>query len=143
MSEAGYAVFDTTVAKTNQILHEIEEANGWPKERRELSYHALRAVLHAIRDRLTVEEANDFAAQLPMLVRGLYFEGWRPASVPIKMDAQEFLQRIREEFVFEYEGGIETLVQIVLVVLSTHMTGGEMKDMIAMLPDDIIGLLGP
>ncbi|MDQ1568071.1 MAG: hypothetical protein QOF96_2951, partial [Actinomycetota bacterium] len=78
-------VFATTIEKTNRILKEIEEAYGWPPERRQQSYHALTAVMHALRDRLTVEEASDLAAQLPALVRGLYYEGWKPAKVPVKM----------------------------------------------------------
>jgi uncharacterized protein (DUF2267 family) len=68
----GFASFSTTVDKTNRILREIEEAYGWPKERRNQSYDALRGVLHALRDRLTVEEAAQLAAELQMLVRGIY-----------------------------------------------------------------------
>ena len=57
MSATGYATFDTTLAKTNGILKQVEQAYNWPRERRNRSYNALRAVLHAVRDRLTVEEA--------------------------------------------------------------------------------------
>jgi uncharacterized protein (DUF2267 family) len=63
MVDTGFASFSATVDKTNQVLREIEEAFGWPKERRKQSYAALRAVLHALRDRLTVDEAAQFGAQ--------------------------------------------------------------------------------
>jgi uncharacterized protein (DUF2267 family) len=56
MGATGFSSFKTTEDKTNRVLREIEEAYGWPKERRNQSYAALRAVLHAVRDRLTVEE---------------------------------------------------------------------------------------
>ena len=57
--------------KTNRILREFEEAHGWPKERGNQSYDALRGVLHALRDRLTVRGAARLAAQLPVRVRGI------------------------------------------------------------------------
>src|SRR3979409_1993907 len=97
MSNTGFAPFTTTVDKTNRILHEIEEAFGWPKERRNQSYAALRGVLHALRDRLTVEEAAQFGAQLPMLVRGLYYEGWDPSKTPVKLRRDEFVGRFARE----------------------------------------------
>ena len=52
MSDTGYSAFATTLDKTNRVLNEIDEAYGWPKTRRNQSYAALRAVLHALRDRL-------------------------------------------------------------------------------------------
>ncbi len=72
MTMTGLSSFDTTLEKTNHILREIEQAYGWPKDRRNQSYGALRAVLHALRDRLTVEVTAQLAAQLPLLVRGIY-----------------------------------------------------------------------
>jgi uncharacterized protein (DUF2267 family) len=101
MAETGFSSISTTVDKTNRVLKEIEEANAWPKERRNESYAALRAVSHALRDRLTVEESAHLAAQLPMLIRGLYYEGWNPARVPVKMNKEQFLERVRQDFPFD------------------------------------------
>src|SRR5690606_12357746 len=103
MAETGYASFNRTVDKTNRVLREIEEAHGWSSERRNQSYAALRAVLHALRDRLTVEESAQFAAQLPMLIRGIYYDGWRPSTVPVKADRKEFLERVASELAFEVQ----------------------------------------
>ena len=91
MTELGFPVFDATVQKTSHLLKHIEGAYGWPKQRRNQSYAALRSVLQTLRDRLTVEETAQLAAQLPMLVRGLYYEGWNPTVVPVDMDRAEFL----------------------------------------------------
>lgn len=141
MSDTGYSAFSTSVSKTNEILREIESTYKWPEEHRELSYHALRAVLHTLRDRLTIEEAAHFAAQLPILVRGLFFEDWNPAKVPIKMTREEFLQRVQQEFVFEFEGSFEELVGVVMVALSRYITDGELQDAKTVLPKDIAALL--
>jgi len=76
MSQTGVAAFDSTIQTTNVWLHDIMERLGWQDRHR--AYHALRAVLHALRDRLPVDQAAALGAQLPMLVRGFYYEGWHP-----------------------------------------------------------------
>jgi uncharacterized protein (DUF2267 family) len=141
MSLTGYPAFDSTLEKTNGILKQIERSYGWPKERRNQSYAALRAVLHALRDRLTVEEAAQLSAQLPLLVRGIYFEGWDPSKVPIKMHRDEFLARIRDEFPFEVSGGTERLAGTTLEALRRHITDGEWDDVRASLPEDLVAVL--
>ena len=86
--------------------HSLQLTNIWLKDLtarletddRHLAYLALRATLHALRDRLTVEEAAHLGAQLPMLVRGLYYEGWRPAGKPLKEHTREaFLAHVEDE----------------------------------------------
>lgn len=141
MPETGFSSFNTTVDKTNRVLKEIEEAYGWPKERRNQSYAALRAVLHPLRDRLTVEEIAQLGAQLPILVRGIYYDGWDPTDVPVKMDREEFLNRVREQFPYSVEGGTEPLVRTVLKALSLHISEGEWEDVKSSVPKDLAALL--
>ena len=93
MSATGLEVFDTTLHKTNSWLKELMGVLGW--EDRHRAYLALRATLHALRDRLTVEEVAQLGAQLPMLVRGFYYEGWDPTGKPLQMrDKEQFLASI-------------------------------------------------
>jgi uncharacterized protein (DUF2267 family) len=141
MVETGYRSFSTTVDKTNRVLKDIEQAYGWPKERRNQSYAALRAVLHALRDRLTVEEAAHLAAQLPMLIRGLYYQGWEPGHVPVKMHRQEFLERVRSDLPFNAGDGVEPLIQTVLSSLRRHVTDGEWDNVRATMPRDLAAAL--
>jgi len=103
MSMTGLEVFDTTVQKTNLWLKDIMQALGWAD--RHKAYVALRTILHALRDRLTLEEAVQFGAQLPMLIRGLYYEGWTPTSKPDKVRHKaEFLAPIRHWHWFSLMG---------------------------------------
>jgi uncharacterized protein (DUF2267 family) len=130
------------VDKTNRILRQIEEAYGWPKERRNQSYAALRAVLHALRDRLTVDEAAHFGAQLPMLVRGLYYDGWDPSRAPKKMHRDDFLDQVRREMPpYEVEGGMERLVHMVAQALRLYITDGEWEDIKSQMPKDLAAML--
>jgi uncharacterized protein (DUF2267 family) len=141
MSDAGFAAFSTTVDKTNRVLKEIEDAYDWPKERRNQSYAALRAVLHALRDRLTVEEAAQLAAELPILIRGIYYDGWDPSRVPAKMDEEKFFGRIRREFRYQVEGGPQRLARTVLQALSRHVSKGEWQDIASSLPKELTHLV--
>jgi uncharacterized protein (DUF2267 family) len=141
MAETGFSSFSTTVDKTNRVLKEIEEVNAWPKERRNASYAALRAVSHALRDRLTVEESAHLAAQLPMLIRGLYYEGWNPARVPVKMNKEQFLERVRQDFPFDVGDDLEPLVHSVLRSLSLHVTDGEWRNIKASMPKALAAVL--
>ncbi|MGZ5375816.1 MAG: DUF2267 domain-containing protein, partial [Solirubrobacterales bacterium] len=79
------------MSAVDQIDRSAEKANVWLNELvaefgsddRKLAYRVLRAYLHAVRDRLTVEEAAQLAAQLPVLIRGIYYENWVPSRTPI------------------------------------------------------------
>ena len=132
-----YAMFQSSLEKTNLILKDIEQAYGWPAERRDQSYAALRTVLHLLRDRLPVEEGAQFAAQLPVLVRGVYYEGWKPTDVPIKLNREDFLYEVRQGFRYDVEGGAESVVRTVLNALRRHISEGEWEDVRASVPRDL------
>ncbi len=55
---------------------------------REFAYRVLRAWLHTLRDRLTIEASAHFAAQLPDLLRGVVYGGWNPSAFPEKYDVE-------------------------------------------------------
>jgi uncharacterized protein (DUF2267 family) len=125
---------ERSLHETHVWLNEIEETLGGDKQR---AYHAMRAVLHALRDRLSPDEAADFAAQLPMLVRGIFYEGWRPARVPEKIRTrEEFLQKVERGFLLQAEDPL-LLCRSVFRVLDRHVTAGEMDDVRGNLPGEI------
>lgn len=128
-------VFAQTVDLAGRWIDDIMAETGW-EPRRALS--ALRAVLHVLRDRLNVEEAADLGAQLPLLVRGLYYEGWRPAGQPLKYRHKEdFLQRVAEHCPGLEEIDREFAVRAVFKTLARHVTAGEIEDVLNQLPMDV------
>ncbi|PZG21931.1 DUF2267 domain-containing protein [Micromonospora craterilacus] len=141
MAEQFQSAVESSVDKTNLILKDIEQAYGWPKEQRNQSYAALRTVLHLLRDRLPVQESVEFSAQLPMLVRGIYFDGWQPQNVPIKLNRDDFLLEVRQGFPYDVEGGPERVVQVVLDTLRRHITQGEWDEVKDTMPADLARMM--
>ncbi|MFP4145058.1 MAG: DUF2267 domain-containing protein [Phycisphaeraceae bacterium] len=130
-------VFSSTLQKTQAWLAELAERGNFQDESQ--AYTALRAVLHALRDRLTVEEATDLGAQLPMLVRGFYYEGYNPSKAPNK-------ERHREEFIRHVQSSLhnanatidtEAAIMAVFELLSKKVTAGEIDDVRHMMPKDL------
>ena len=138
MSATGLEVFDRTLQETNIWLDEIMEDIGPDRQR---AYHVLRAVLHTLRDRLTVEEATHLSAQLPILVRGIYFEGWRPATAPGRERTREdFLEKVMERMRGVRPTNPEDGARAVLSVLSRHVSEGEIAQVKSMLPRGVAAL---
>jgi len=139
MSVSGLEVLDTSIQKTNIWLKELMERLETTD--RHQAYMALKATLHALRDRLSVEEAAQLGAQLPMIIRGLYYEGWKPARAPERATSWETFMKPVYLAVCQ-NGGFtpEEVVSAVFDVLSRHVTGGEIDDVIGQLPRDIRAL---
>jgi uncharacterized protein (DUF2267 family) len=93
------------------------------------------------RDRLIVDESAHLAAQLPTLIRGIYFEGWDPSGVPMKMDDEEFLARIRQEFPYDVRGGVQQVIETVLRALRRHITEGEWEGVKTSMPKELASIL--
>lgn len=139
MSQTGLAPFDSTIQTTHVWLKEIQERLGWHESYR--AYHALRAVLHALRDRLTVEQAAALAAQLPMLVRGFYYEGWHPHGKPVKeRHKEEFLAHVADAFRDDPTVDPEQVTRAVFQVLAKHVTTGEIESIKQGLPAELRSL---
>jgi uncharacterized protein (DUF2267 family) len=95
-----------TTTRVDIIDRSVEKAHIWINDvAAELStedshhaYRVLRAFLHALRDHLSVDDAAKLAAQLPIFVRGVFYEGWDPSRTPEHArDVDGFLTRIAAE----------------------------------------------
>ncbi len=137
MSATGLEVFDETVQKTNIWLREIMDETGLTRRR---AYEVLRAVLQTLRDRLTVDEAAHLSAQLPMLVRGIFFEGWHPAGTPHKWRSlDDFLAELRRHLGSADVADIdlEAAARAVFGVIGRHVSAGEVEDVRQSLPEPV------
>ncbi len=126
-------VFESTQQKTNIWLKEICELLHW--DDRHKAYHGLRAVLHALCDQLPVAGAAHFGAQLPMLVRGFYYDSWKPAHTPVKIKTtQEFYDVVRENFTVDRSVNPMRLTEAVMTVLSANISPSEVEKLRAIFP---------
>ncbi len=139
----GISSFDKTVQKSHIWLNEIMEELGW--DDKQDAYHALRGVLQTLRDRLTVDEAVQLGSQLPMLIRGIYYEGWNPTDAPKKMNKAEFKLNVLHEFRQNLRRGEnvdeEEVIAAVFTVLNRHVDKGEVEDVRKMLPNSVRKML--
>jgi uncharacterized protein (DUF2267 family) len=136
VSATGLDVFDATLQKTHSWLNDLMQVMDWQDKHR--AYDAMRAVLHTLRDRLTVPEAAQLAAELPMLLRGIYYEGWRPAAAPSRERTKDqFLARIAEEFPGDPGEDYERIASGVFLVLASRVAAGEIQDVLQILPAEL------
>lgn len=126
------AGLQSSLQKTERWLSDIGRELGWSDPRK--AYQALRGGLHALRDRLPLEEAAHLGAQLPMVIRGLYYEGWAPARKPAKLSREQFLERIRAAFGRSRAPDPANVARAVFHVLQRHVTPGELRDVCGALP---------
>lgn len=127
-------VFEGTFQKSHIWLNEVMAELDW-HDRPHRAYVALRAVLHALRDRLTVEEAVQLGAQLPMLIRGLYYEGWTLKGKPHKERHEEdFLDHVKKAFKNDAAVDAGEVARAVFKILTWHTSRGEIEDIKHILP---------
>src|SRR5918995_501351 len=125
--KTSHDVFDATLQKTQIWMNEVMSELGW-EDKPHKAYMALRTVLHTLRDRLTVEEAIQLGAQLPMLIRGFYYEGWTLKGKPHKeRHKEDFLDHIRKAFKDDVTVNANHVCRAVFRVLVRHTSKGEIE----------------
>jgi uncharacterized protein (DUF2267 family) len=130
--ETGVRALDSSLQKSELWLKEVMERMGWSE--RDKAYAGLRAVLHALRDRLLADEAFDFAAELPLVLRGMYFEDWKRGRPTRERSREDFLARVSERLVPGRDVDPERLTRAVFDVVGRHVSSGEIRQILAQLP---------
>jgi len=136
MSAQGLEHLDHTVQLTHIWINDLDGRLDWNDKTR--SYRLLKAVLHTLRDSLRVNEAVDLGAQLPELLRGAYYEQWRPAATPVKTRHVEgFIARVNESFRRDPLAEPAKAIMAVFQLLTKKISEGEIEDVRRCLPEEI------
>jgi uncharacterized protein (DUF2267 family) len=132
---SGLDVFDTTVQESNLWLKELMERLS--THDRHHAYSTLRAVLHALRDRIGPANAVHLGAQLPMLIRGVYYEGWRMDGTTKERHEAEFIAHVIRELRRADEAEIEDGIRAVFGLLAQKLDFGEAIKVAGLLPKEL------
>jgi uncharacterized protein (DUF2267 family) len=134
--------FATAVQEAHLWVNEVADELGLDDRR--IALHVLRGVAHALRDRLPSDVVAKLGAQLPVLVRGLYYENWDPhAPRAHRHELEDFAAALERELRgYEQSIGVGEAVNAVLRVLHTHVSPGEWRKLTAVLPYQLTATVG-
>jgi uncharacterized protein (DUF2267 family) len=117
------STFTQAANEAQHWVNELANELGWSERQ---AYRLLRAVLHALRDWLSPEELADLSSQMPILVRGIFFEGWRPADTPAwDRKKQDFIDRVAFEMRDDMPSYPDDAITAVFGLLTRHLDIGE------------------
>lgn len=132
----GLGVIETSAQATHEWINELAERIETDDRRRAL--RLLRETLHALRDVLSHDEAAHLAAQLPVFLRGIYYEGWRPSATPVPdRSGAAFLARIARAFDRTPDYPVRADVEEVFRLLAHRISDGEVQDLRGALAADL------
>lgn len=136
MSAQGLEVIDHTVLLTHEWINDLRDRLGWESSRDAL--RLLRVTLAQVRDHLGHEELAQLSAQMPLLIRGMFYEGWSPSHTPLhERSIEQFMAPIEAKFsdVRDWRG--RQSVSAVFQTLNEKISDGEIDDVRAGLPQAI------
>lgn len=140
MSSTGIGSLDQSIEKTNNWLAQI--ADEFDTGDRRLAYRILRAWLHTLRDRLTVTIAAHFAAQLPELLSGVFYDGWSPSQVPVKFGQGEYVHRFARDAGI-HDTDVPQAASAVTRAVRRHVSDGVLDEALHTLPPKLRQLIEP
>jgi uncharacterized protein (DUF2267 family) len=134
--------FNKYAEEGNLFVKELAKNLGHPEEIGRTGI-ILRAVLHTLRDRISVSESLNMIAQLPMFLKAIYVDNWKWREKPVRMNKEAFLKAVEDhqdqygEYEFSWDKSTEEIVKAVFHELGEYITRGEFEDIMAQLPADI------
>lgn len=138
MSATGLDLFDKTIQTTNIWLDQISDRIG---PDRQLAWKVLSTVLHKLRDRLQPSLAAHLGAQLPLLVRGAYYDLYEPSKLPVKKaGGDEFVEDVARWLSDARPVDPKDAIAAVFGVLDRHISQGQLDKVWNALPKSIRAL---
>ncbi|MFP4059447.1 MAG: DUF2267 domain-containing protein [bacterium] len=135
--------FEKYARDANIFLNELAKKLGHPEEK-DRTYIVLRSVLHTLRDRITISESLNLIAQLPMFMKAIYVDDWKYMEKPVRMNnVEEFNKYVENEQAkygeteFNWQKSTTEIVQITIGQLSRYVSEGEIKDILAQMPEEL------
>ena len=137
--------FDKYAAKGNELLHLLAEDLQISNEK---AFRILKAVLHVLRDHVSVNESMQIMSQLPVAVKGIYVEQWHVDATVKKLHIpHDFFNEVCRHDKgmvlqdFENYEAVEQSVKAVFRTLNYYLSEGEFEDIIAVMPVEIKKLI--
>jgi uncharacterized protein (DUF2267 family) len=138
MSVDDFGTFTRAAHTAHGWLREVAQNLDTPDRR--VAYRALRAWLHTLRDRLSVDAAADFAAGLPEMLRGVFYDGWQPGRVPVKFGPDEYRVRFAREAGIPIDR-VDATAGAVTAALRTRLAAGQLDSAVDRLPHQLRRIL--
>jgi uncharacterized protein (DUF2267 family)/nucleotide-binding universal stress UspA family protein len=130
------ATVEHTLRTTNRWLRDVRIRLG--EKHSHHAFRVLRAVLHVLRDHLSIDHVASLGAQLPLLLRGILYEGWDPTGKPEKhRHNADFVAEVKAQLAPEPLDCPEWAIHAVLVALGNHLAAGESAKLKRALPHEI------
>lgn len=134
-------ILENNIHQTMDWIYAVEEACHWDDDNQRKAFIALRAVLHQLRDLLALEAAAALSSQLPLLIRGIFFENWKPDSNSSKIfEKDEFLSLVSKALYPYRDMDVEKTIKGVFNVLSRKLPPGVFDNIIKAIPKEIQAL---
>ncbi|MFP4064986.1 MAG: DUF2267 domain-containing protein [Bacteroidales bacterium] len=136
--------FEKFAKEGNEFINKLANRLGHPEERGRTSI-VLRAVLHSLRERITISESLNMLSQLPMSLKAVYVDNWKYREKPLDLNTRkEFIDEVEKhqeqygEQEFSWKMSTEEIIQTVFSVLvDNYISKGEFEDIIAQLPKEL------
>ncbi|MDP4261298.1 MAG: DUF2267 domain-containing protein [Bacteroidota bacterium] len=133
--------FEKYAAKGNKFVKLVEDELQVPKDK---AGRIIRAVLHALRNRLSHEDSFRLLAQLPLALKGIYVDGWKFDKDFTRIShGNDFLDEVRKEdweqasYDFGNNRNAQKAIAAVFKAMSYFVNKGEFENIMASLPGEI------